>query len=97
MCTKDFLRDVFAGKKKLKKIGEIKFVQVPRYDELSVKSLYAQLLALDGMADYFPNSYPKGRVCDREYLFNITNTLHEATMKQLVDHANAQRHHISGE
>ena len=97
MCTKDFIRDVFTGKKKLKKIGEVKFIQVPRYDELSVRKLYAKLMGLEGMADYFPSTYPKGRVCDREYLFNIAATLHEDTMNELISHAHSQRHSISGE
>ena len=51
-------------------------IEVPKFDELSVKNLYDELLALDNMDLYFPDKYPKGRQCDREYIFNVANTLH---------------------
>jgi hypothetical protein len=38
--TKDFFKDVFAERKKLIKITEIKHINVPHYPELSVKDIY---------------------------------------------------------
>ena len=76
MCTHGFLKLVFEEKKKLYKLSDIKFIQVPKYDEISVKSLYEKFIELDDMACYFPDKYAKGRQCDREYMFNIANTLH---------------------
>ena len=61
MFTKDFAKDVFAGRKKLLKLREVKFIAVTKYDELSVKGLYGEFMSLDGMAQYFPDKYPKGR------------------------------------
>ena len=61
MFTKDFAKEVFSGAKKLLKLREVKFISVTKYDELSVKNLYDDLLSLDGMKDYFPSKYPKGR------------------------------------
>ena len=61
MFTKDFAKEVFAGFKKLLKLREMKFVAVTKYDELSVKNLYDQFLLLEGMSEYFPDKYPKGR------------------------------------
>ena len=55
---------------------DVVYIDVPKYDELSVKKLYDNLLSLDGMDKYFPDSYPKGRICDRDYMFNVANTLH---------------------
>ena len=40
MCNKDFLRQVLAGNKKLLKLSEVKYVNIPRFDELSVKNIY---------------------------------------------------------
>ena len=98
MCTKDILRDIFAGKKQLMKLKEVKFISVPKYDEISVKALYTKLLSLPNMAKYFPDKYPKGRQCDRDYyLFNIAQTLHPEVMSQLIEYAHAHRHDISGE
>ena len=37
----DFAKEIFEGKKKLLKLCDIKLVCVIKYDELSVKGLYA--------------------------------------------------------
>ena len=84
MFTKDFAKDVFSGLKKLLKLREVKFIQVTKYDELSVKALYDKFLSLGGMKDYFPDKYPKGRQCDREYMFNVANTLYEAITNEVI-------------
>ena len=61
MFTKDFAKEVFSGKKKLLKLKDVQFIQVVKYDELSVKNLYNKFLSLEGMSEYFPTAYPKGR------------------------------------
>ncbi len=48
-CTKDMVKEIFAGEKKLLKLSEVKFISVPKFDEISVKNLYGKLLELDGM------------------------------------------------
>ena len=72
-----------------------KGVVVIKYDELSVKNLYEKFMKLEGVAQYFPDSYPKGRVCDREYLFNIVNTLHEDVVIVLLEYALEQRYKLN--
>ena len=61
MFTREFAKDVLRGDKKMLKLADRKEIAVVRYDELSVKSLYKDLIALPGMPQYFPNKYPKGR------------------------------------
>jgi len=61
MFTKDFAKEIFTGKKKLLKLCDVKFIQVTRYDELSVKGLYDKFMTLEGMSEYFPGKYPIGR------------------------------------
>ena len=61
MYTKDFAKAVLSGRKKLLKLNDMKFVQVKKYEELSVKKLYPMFLELEGMPFYFPDSYPVGR------------------------------------
>lgn len=97
MCTKDLLKDIFAGRKKLIKSKDMRYISTPRYDEISVKNLYDKLLRLEGMAQHFPDKYGKGRQCDRDFLFNIANTLHPEVMAELLEYAHAHRHDISGE
>ena len=87
MFTREFAKEVLRGDKKLLKRTEVKWVEVMKYDELSVKSLYAKFLEMPMMKDYFPNKYPKGRTCERDYMFNVANTLHEEVVTELVDHA----------
>ena len=61
MFTKDYAKDIFAEKKTLTRLKHLMKIEVPKYDELSVKNLYKKLLALDNMEKYFPDTYPKGR------------------------------------
>ena len=63
---------------------DVKMVCVTKFDELSVKNLYDGLMQLEGCLLYFPDSYPKGRVCDREYMFNVVNTLHEEIITEIL-------------
>ena len=87
MFTKDYAKDIFAEKKILMKKKNVLYINVPKFDELSVKNLYDKLIKLDNMPKYFPDKYPKGRQCDREYLFNVANTLHEGVIQEYIDHA----------
>lgn len=96
MCTKDVLKDIFAGNKGLMRLKDVNFISVPKYDELSVKNLYGNLLQLPEMTQFFPDKYPKGRLCEREYLFNVANTIHPQAMKELIDYAHKHRHDFTG-
>ena len=49
MFTKDYAKDIFAEKKILIRLKHLMKIEVPKYDELSVKNLYKKLLALDNM------------------------------------------------
>ena len=59
--NKDFIKLVLAGRKKLLKMSALTRINVPVYDELSVKRLYVNALNLPNMPDYFPDEYAKGR------------------------------------
>ena len=59
--NKDFLRDVLRGKKKLLKMKEVNFCNVPSYDEIGVKALYEKVVKLTGMSQYFPDKMPVGK------------------------------------
>ena len=49
MFTKDYAKEIFSERKELMKKKEVLYIEVPKYDELSVKSMYKKLLALPGM------------------------------------------------
>ena len=43
MINKDFLKQVFSEEKKLLEISKVKFINVPHYDELSIKKFWPRL------------------------------------------------------
>ena len=78
-------------------MNQVKFINVPLYDELSVKSLWPQMKTDEEFMQFFPNKLPKGRLPDRPYFFNVLNTLNEDYVQELIMHANAQRNTAEAE
>ena len=73
--NKDYLSLVLQDKKKLLRLDEVKKVEVPLYDELSVVNLWPLMKQDAQFMQYFPDKMPKGRVPSREYFFNVLNTV----------------------
>ena len=95
--TKDFLKQVLAGKKQLMKRADVQEVAVPHYDELSVKAIYPMFTKDAEVMSYFPDTYPKGKGPPRDYFYNVLNTLHPDYLAQVLEHANKQRMTSAGE
>ena len=95
--NKDFLREVLKGKKKLLKMKEVNFCNVPSYDEIGVKALYEKVVKLPGMPHYFPDKMPVGKQCCKSYFYNIWNTIYPDDVQAVINHANANRHAISSQ
>ena len=74
--NKDFIKDVLAGKKMLMKKSEVVSIEVPHYDELSVRRLWPDLKKDAELAQYFPSEYPQDKGPPRDYFFNVLNTVH---------------------
>ena len=89
--TKDHLKAVLQGKKKLLKIDQVKHCNAPKFDEIGVKALYDEIVKIPNMKLYFPDSYPAGKQCDRTYMYNVWNTLYPEDVKEVINYANAQR------
>ena len=79
------------------KKADIRYIQVPKYDELSVKNIYPMFAKDAQFMSYFPDSYPKGKGPPRDYFFNILNTLHPDYLQQVMSHASKQRMTAEGE
>ena len=95
--NKDFLKQVLCNEKRLLALKEVKWINVPLYDELSVVNLYPDLKADKEFMQFFPDKLPKGRLPERVYFFNILNTVQEDYVAQLLDFANRQRNDIVGQ
>ena len=64
---------------------------VPRFDELSVSGLYPKFKLDPKVNIYMPDQMPKGKSIDREYFFNVLNTVYEDRMTAMIAHANSLR------
>jgi hypothetical protein len=91
MINKDFLKDVLAEKKRLIPLKDVIFVNVPKYDELSVKNVWPMIQQDKELMTFFPEKLPKGRMPDRDYTFNVLNTLREDYVDGIIKHAQKQR------
>ena len=91
MVTKDHLKQILQGEKKLLKMSKVQFVNKPYYDETGVKRLYLEVLKMPGMVDYFPDRYPKGRQCDLTNMYNVWHSLYPEEVQEVIKHANNQR------
>ena len=92
MLNRDFIRDLFANKKKLLTLSEVKPVSIPRFDECSVKSVWPIVQKDPELMLYFPTRMPNGKNPERQYLFAVLNTLRPDYVRNLVAYANHQRY-----
>ena len=84
MVTPPYLKQILSGEKKLMKVSDIKHCNPPRYDEITVVQLYDTCVQMPRMAQYFPDTYPKGRGCNRDYFFTILATIHPEYVDKLL-------------
>ena len=84
MLNKDFLRQILLEQKKLLTLEEVKIVEVPKFQELSVQNLYPKFINKPKFMIYFPDKLPKGRLPDLSYFFNVINTLYPDYTKELI-------------
>ena len=65
--NKDFLKQVLAEEKHLLSNNEVKTVNVPLYDELSVKNIYPMFRKDPEFQKYFPDQYPQNKGPPRQW------------------------------
>ena len=75
MVNKDFLKQVLTDEKKLLQLNQVKYVNVPRYDELSVKRFWPILREDEKFMSYMPNPTAEDRLPERVYFWNVANTV----------------------
>ena len=62
--------------KQVFKMNQVNFINVPVFDEISVKN-FIDMIKEDKVArDYFPDEYFEKKTPDRQYMMNIINTLY---------------------
>lgn len=88
MVNKDFLKKVLSGEKILIPMAQVKMIDVPNFDELSVSNLWPHLKQDVAFMKHFPDELPIGRLPSRCYFFNIMNTGMGDYLTKLIKHAN---------
>ena len=92
MLNKDFLRQILAEEKGLLALAEVAFISVPKYPELAIATLFAKFKADEKLMRYMPDKFPKGRVPDRSYFFNVLNTIYPDYTNEMVKVASNNRY-----
>ena len=70
---------------------------MPRWPEICVKSLWEHYKNDPEVMQYLPDSFSKGRVCDRTYFFSILNTVRPDKLAMIIQNARAKRFEVQGE
>ena len=91
MLNKDFLKKVLKEEKKLLSLKEVKYVNVPHYEQLSVKRFWPILRQDETLMKYMPDFTNENKVPDRVYFWNVANTLQNDYVQKVLKHANEQR------
>ena len=89
--TKDFLKEVFAGRMNLIPRVQLRPVEMPKYDELSVVSLIAEIMKEKELAKFFPEQRTKADLPDPQFFFNVANTMDPEYLAALLKHAHDLR------
>ena len=92
--TKEWIRLILSGEKRLLKKSEIKPVDMGHYPEVSVKALYTDYSERPAIKPYMPPKLHKGRQCDKEYFFTVVNSICEGEITAIIHHANHQRNNV---
>ena len=88
MLNRDFMKQLLVEDKKLLELCKVIHCSIPRFDELSVKKFWPLMQQDKAFMLYMPDPTPEGRLPEREYFWNVLNTLRTAYVTRLIEHAN---------
>lgn len=75
MLNRDFMKQLLTEAKRLLELRQVQHVNMPRYDELSVKKFWPLMQKDAAFMLYMPDPTADGRLPEREYFWNVLNTL----------------------
>jgi len=78
-------------KKRVFKITAVKFIIVPKLDELSISKMKEMVKDDKELLEYFPDEFFKNKQPDRAFFFNVINTVYPGFLDQLISHASKLR------
>lgn len=87
-CKLSFLRDILSEKKSHLKNNEVNRMEVPLYQELSVKNLFNDAIQDPVLSKYLPSKEQlSGKLPERWFFFGILCTLKNGYMKEIIAEA----------
>ena len=90
-----FIRDILADKKLHLKQNEVIRLEIPNYQELSVKNLYDDAMRDPVLSKYLPNKDQlSNKLPEREFFFGVMCTLRKQYMTDIIAEAQAKRYKI---
>ena len=78
-------------------MSQLRSINVPKFDEVSVKKIWPLIKQDPEVLVYFPDDYSKGREPDRKYTFDILNTVRPEYVKKMIEHAFTIRNAVTEE
>jgi hypothetical protein len=91
-----FMRDILSDKKLHLKQNEIIRLEVPSYQEISVKNLYEDAMDDEVLCKYLPSKEQlSGKLPEREFFFGILCTLRNQYMKDIIADAHKKRYTVA--
>ena len=93
-----FMRDVLSENKLCLKQNEVYRMEVPCYQEISVKNLYDDALKDEVLKKYLPTPEQlSGRLPERDFFFSVLCTLRNQYMRDIIAEAHKARYTVSEE
>jgi hypothetical protein len=71
----------------LLRIDQIRQINIPAFDELSVKRLWKDVSEDDDLAKYFPDKIEGNMLPERKYFFTVVNTVNPGYLKLISEGA----------
>ena len=84
MINHDFTKAILTEEKKFLSLSDVKWVNVPKYDELSVKKFWPLLQNVAHFMIFMPDPQADQRLPDRNYFWNCLNTVHPDYVASLI-------------
>lgn len=89
----DFMRDILREAKLHLKANEVIHLDVPHYQELSVKNMYEDAMQDEVLAPYLPSKKQlSNKLPEREFFFGVLATLRRQYMTDVIKQAHEHRY-----
>lgn len=93
-----FLRDILSEKKLHLKQNEVIRLEVPAYQEISVKNLYDDAMRDPVLSKYLPSKEQlSNKLPERDFFFGVMCTLKKQYMQDIIADAQSKRFKVSDE